>query len=164
MKIIKTAKYIKMSQKSRWSGSPGELYVELTPGSMGGIYDLTNDKDLSEEITSVIYSALPRGRRTMEQTGTVEMAIDFTSSGYSDPGSTYDPETSYPPEGSEEKTVTSVKFLVNGELAGELPKELNRLVQQEYEIEINEVNLDYDSSEDINADYEYDLRKDEGRF
>jgi len=164
MRIIKTAKYIK-AQKSRWTGSPGEIYVELIPGSMGGVYDITNDKDLSEEIASAIYAALPRGRRTMEQTGSVEMAIDFTSTGYSDPGSTYDPETSYPPESSDERTVKSVKFLVDGKLAGELPKEFNRIVQQEYQREMDEADMEIDSDQDLKADYEYDLRKDEpGRF
>jgi len=137
MKTIKTAKYIRISEK--WSDSPGEIYIELAPGPEGEVYDITNDKNLSRVISSAIYKILPQGLRTLERTDSnIEMAIDFSSSGYSSPGSMYGPaETSYPPESDEERKVTSVSILLNGKFIGSLPDELNAFVQQEYQKEID---------------------------
>ena len=160
MKIIKTSKYIKISE--RWKDSPGDIVINLLESWTDGVYDDSNDKDISETLSSIILKIVPI--EVIKQ-GNTEMIIDFTSSGYNDPGRTHGPpETSYPPESSDERSVESVKFLVNGKLVGELPKEYIGIVEQEYQQEISQTNIDVYSREDQRADYEFDLGKDEGRF
>ena len=159
MKIIKTAKYVK-AQQNRWTDSPSELIVNLDVGEMEEIYDISNDKDISGEMSAAILSILDLD--TIRQ-GDTEMIIDFASSGYNDPGRIHGPvETSYPPESSDERTVKRVTFLVGGQLVGELPPQLLRTVEQEYQKEINESEMDTYSDDDRRGDFEFDQRRDEG--
>ncbi len=161
MKIIKTAKYVK-AQKSRWTNSPGELIVNFDVGEMEEIYDISNDKDISGEMSAAILSILDLD--TIRQ-GDTEMIIDFSSSGHNDPGRSHGPvEQSYAPESSDERLVKRVTFLVGGQLVGELDPQHLGIVEREYQKEINEAEMNVDSDEDLRGDYEFDLMKDEGRF
>jgi len=165
MKIIKTKKYAQISQ-GRWNKTPGELYIEIQEGSMGGIYDITNDRYMSSELSLAISESVPFEK--IKQNHGIELAIDFSSSGYNDPGSMYGgpDNVGYPPEGEDERTVTSVKLLLDGALIGSLSedsKNVNRIVEQEYTEEMKNADLDIEYDEDPRGDYEYDLSKDEPR-
>jgi hypothetical protein len=160
MKIIKTAKYVKT--QSRWTDSPSELVVNFDIGEMEEIYDMSYDKDISAEMSGAILSVL--NLDTIRR-GDAEMIIDFASSGYNDPGRPGGPvETSYPPEGADERTVKGVTFLSGGQLAGELNPQFFGIVEQEYQKEINEAAIDTYSDEDRRGDYDFDLMRDEDAY
>jgi len=165
MRIIKTKKYAQMSQ-NRWDNSPGEIYVELIIGEDGNLYDITNDKDISRSLKLEIIKFVRRIPIRLNRGSQIELAIDFSSSGYDDPGSMHGglDQLGYPPEGEDERTVTSVKLLLDGKLIGSLSegsKNVNHIVEQEYAKEIKNADTDRGHDEDSMADYEYDLGKDE---
>jgi hypothetical protein len=160
MKIIKTEKYAQLAQKSRWTDSPSSITVNFDVGEMDEIYDISNDKDISGEMSAAILSVLDLD--TIKR-GDTEMIIDFSSSGHNDPGRPHGPvEQSYPPESSDERNVQNVTFLVGGQAVGELPPQQLWIAEQEYKKEINEAEMDIYSDEDRRGDYEFDMRRDEG--
>lgn len=85
--------------KRKWNKVPGKIRIELYRHE-GAIYDARKDRKLPAFLNGLQDDA--------------ELVIDFTSSGYYDPGSMYGgPDNlGYPPEGDDER------LLVNAEING----------------------------------------------
>ena len=167
MKIIKTAKYLRKEAVERWNKVPGSFSIEINIGEEGNLFDITNDIDLSGQLQSAIIKDVSTIPIRLDSEDQIELVIDFESTGYRDPGSMHGgpDQLGWPPEGDDERIVTNVTLIVNGKPIGELSDEVKKTIEGEYEDIINEIDLDYDSEEDLRVDYEYDLRKDEpGRF
>ena len=91
-----------MRSKGEWSGIPGHVIIEVDYEPGRGWADL--DGRLFPYLVECL---LPHPAE--EDAGTI--TIDFTSSGYYDPGKTSGlPENCYPPEGDDERTVEDATF------------------------------------------------------
>ena len=110
------------------------------------VRDASNDKQLPPDIANMLNAALLRDALCGDEQFFEEPAdlfIEFRSQGYYDPGSTYNPETAYPPEGEDERTLIKVRFEF-----GDDPKEieLSEYEQQQifnyFEDEVNEYEID----------------------
>jgi hypothetical protein len=162
MKIIKTAKYIKLSED--WKDIPGEFNIEIAVGEFDELYDISHDRDISERLESEITRIIPLD--IIKQQGNIELSVDFKSSGMDEPASMHGgpDHLGWPAQNEEERLVKKVSVFVNGKVVGVLNPEANGIIEQEYAREINDIGIDHDS-EDLRGDYEYDLSKDEpGRF
>jgi len=162
MKIIKTAKYIKISEN--WKDVPGELNIEIAVGEMDELYDISHDRNLPKGLESAILETVPID---IIRQGNVELSVDFQSSGLNEPASMHGgtDQLGWPAQNEEERLVEKASIFVNGKIIGFLPPEANSIIEQAYAKEINNIGLDRDSEEDLRGDYENDLRKDEpGRF
>jgi len=112
-----------MKNVTRWNET-AVLQIELAvnnfiPDSraVGAFYrdivDLSSDKQLPPDIANMLNAGLLRsvlcGDERFEDEP-ADLFIEFQCDGYSDAGSTYDPETAYPPEGAEDRTLIKVRF------------------------------------------------------
>jgi len=159
MKIIKTAKYIKLSDN--WKDIPAELNIEISVGEFDELYDISHDRDLPEGLESAILEIVPLD---IIKGGNVELSVDFQSSGMDEPASMYGgpDQLGWPAQNDEERLVKKVSVFVDGKVVGALPPEVNGIIEQEYAREINGTEIDRED-EYSRGDYEYDLRKDEPR-
>ena len=161
MKIIKTAKYNKLSEN--WKDVPGELNIEISVGELDELYDISHDRDIPEGLESAILEIVPLD---IIRRRNIELSVDFKSSGMNESASMYGgPDLlGWPDQNDEERLVEKVSVFVDGKVVGILPPEVNGIIEQEYAREINGIEIDRED-EYSRGDYEYDLEKDEpGRF
>ncbi len=130
MKVFRTSNFNKKSGRiKRWNNVPGSITIELSFNPVGEppIYDITFNRPLPESVSREIRGLVP-------EHGRVELVVNYASSGYDDPGSTYNPDTAYPPEGDNENIVTSVELITESgkrELSPQAMKDLELAYQEE---------------------------------
>jgi len=137
-KIVKTASYIKKiawGNKKQWSNSPGEYHFEAYVDEQGRWSDLLGNKPLPPATSQFLQQNAFNGEDSY-----AEVQINFSSSGYEDPGvhTFRNGDPGYPPEGDDERTVTDVR-IVDGPQA---PPEVAQELEQHYQNEIQEVEID----------------------
>jgi hypothetical protein len=78
------------------------------------------------------------------------LRIHFTSSGYYDPGKTWgDPETCYPPEGEDERILSSVFYEYDdGCFVAALPPDIAKILFELYREEIQQVEIEAEQDDD----------------
>lgn len=145
-----------MGQITRWN-EDATLQIELVvnnhvpnPNCVGHWYrsftDITNNKDLPPNICSMLEVALIRGPLCGDEQFEDEPAdlfIRFNSNGYFDPGSTYNPETAYPPEFDDERTMLEVIFQFGDDpVTVELSRGEQQKIFNHFENEVEQYEID----------------------
>lgn len=118
---------------TKWSNVAGQFSIEI----------YIADKQILDINDNPIPELMPQSLYFSNEDDTAELIIDFTSSGYDDPGSMYGgPDNlGYPPEGDDERLLESAHLLLDdAEL--KLTKEQQDKLFDRYEDEINDVELE----------------------
>ena len=107
---------------------------------------LADDSTMGEKLSDMLDAALRRGYLCGDERLDEEPAdlfITFRSQGYDDPGSTYNPETAYPPEGDDERTLVDVRFEFGDDAVRiDLTDDEKRQIFEYFETQIQECELD----------------------
>jgi hypothetical protein len=94
-----------MGQRTEWRKRE-TIQIELEYCG-GDIYDVDGNS-IPPDVIDIITELIGTDHKGLYP---ADIIINFTSEGYYDPGSTYNPETAYPPEGCDERTLDSVEFI-----------------------------------------------------
>jgi len=114
----------------KWKNVSGTFSIEVEYHHPSGSAVDINGKEL-ECLTDLV------GMQDM-----FELVIDFTSSGYYDPGCTYGPpENCYPPEGEAEEELDEA-YLQEGSIIKSLSRETENKLFELYAEEISEVEIE----------------------
>tara|TARA_Y100000034_G_scaffold114215_1_gene150057 strand:- start:1193 stop:1840 length:648 start_codon:yes stop_codon:yes gene_type:complete len=145
IRVGRRSGWLKSAGRSRsWSGVYGNITVELyIPEETNEIVEEGNDTAVPNDVSAFImqhFSSL--GANPSDHT--MEISIDYESSGYYDPGvhtlSNGDP--GYPPEGEDERIVNGATLIIDGKTKIQMPKELFQTIQERWGPSIDDDDLD----------------------
>jgi hypothetical protein len=137
-----------MNKIKRWANTNGICVVSgIYCGDSGTIEPYMGD-DWSEEIVTIVANEAAN-MHALQSGDEVELVIRFTSNGYDDPGQlTGPPEDCYPPEGDDEREISTVHMghYRDGSLLQVimLPKSSHGVIDSQFYCKIVEVEIERD--------------------
>ena len=140
-----------MMKKKKWDDVPGCLYIELEFSEDYGLVWVGRKKKwtVKPELAKKLLNILADPELWPIETEVLELGIDFTSSGFYDPGVTSGPvEGCYPSDCDDERTCTGACLYGDGQhdvlLSDALAEEcFCAFESQIYSAEIEEIEYDY---------------------
>jgi hypothetical protein len=125
-----------MPNVTRWKNRRGEYPVVIGLHADTGIW--TDDRD--KPIPSELQAAMGDYAEVDEAGGAAELVIEYSSSGYDDPGRFDGPaEKCYPPEGDDERLVTGAVVIDSTtKVKTQVAKELLPAIAEHWKREIDE--------------------------
>jgi|TARA_Y100000034_G_C6903283_1_gene418429 hypothetical protein len=121
-------------QKRSWSNVPGQISVELYLGEDGKLYCAHDDKKAPDELIPIV---------KLDADDTVELVIEFASTGYHEPSSMYGgPDNlGHPAEWDDERLLTSA-YLHGSKEYPPLDKQLQQYLFGYYFAKIEDADID----------------------
>lgn len=145
----------------RWEGSTGSIVLSIAPAPQpsadGKEIWIDEDGKAMPEPFNLILNQMQIGKGVTQLDDYHEVTIEFTSSGYDDPGrfGTSDPSDSYPPEGEDNREVKAV--LLDGK---PMSPEMNQWFQEMYQDRIDGEEVTHYDDREYEPDDGYEERND----